>query len=237
VNKGDIAVATITRARNAREAELLVSGLEALAACGMRIFATDGGSDAGFIERARRIDTLTFCPIEGRGLWPQARGSLNAARAAGARFILYTEPDKRDFFRDHLDGFIADARADENTGVILASRSPRQLATFPPFQQYTESVINRCCADVIGEPFDYSYGPFVLDSFLVPHLTPPQADIGWGWRPYAFGIAHRMGLRVEQVLRAGECPADQREDSERVYRMQQLAQSVEGIVLSTKAVL
>jgi hypothetical protein len=121
--------------------------------------------------------------------------------------------------------------------VVLVARSPQQLATFPPLQQYTESVINRCCAEVIGEPFDYSYGPFLLESSVVPHLTPQKDDIGWGWRPYAFGIAHRMGLRIEQVLRASECPVEQRGDTERVYRMQQLAQSVEGIVLSTKAVL
>jgi hypothetical protein len=237
MNKAELAIATITRARDAHEADLLVSGLEALAACGVPIFATDGGSDAQFTERARRIGGLTFCANDGRGLWPQVRSSLNAARASGARFILYTEPDKRDFFSDNLDAFIADSNADENTGVILVSRSAQQLATFPTFQQYTESVINRCCAEVIGEPYDYSYGPFLLDSAVVPHLQPGKDDIGWGWRPYTFGIAHRLGMRIEQLLRASECPVDQREDSERVYRMHQLAESVEGMVLSTKAKL
>jgi hypothetical protein len=237
MNKAQVAIATITWARDAHEADLVVSGLEALAACGVPIFVTDGGSDAEFMDRARRIHGLTFCAKDGRGLWPQVRSSLNAARASGARFILYTEPDKRDFFRDKLDAFIADAGADENTGVILVSRSAQQLATFPPFQQYTESVINRCCAEVTGEPYDYSYGPFLVNSTVVPHLQGAKDDIGWGWRPYTFGIAHRLGMRIEQLLRASECPVDQREDSERVYRMHQLAQSVEGMVLSTKAKL
>jgi hypothetical protein len=237
VNKADVAIATITWARDAKESELLLSSLETLATHGLPIFVTDGGSGAEFMARARRVRALKFCESGGPGLWPQVRSSLDAARAAGGRFILYTEPDKQDFFRDNLDAFIDEARVDENTGVVLVSRTAERNVTFPPFQQYTESVIDRCCAEVIGETFDYSYGPFLLNRAVVPHLQPPREDVGWGWRPYAFGIAHRLGLRVSQVLRASDCPLDQRGESNRVYRMEQLAQSIEGAVLSTRAPL
>ncbi|HEY0337779.1 MAG TPA: hypothetical protein VGC70_10615, partial [Burkholderiales bacterium] len=147
----------------------------------------------------------------------------------------YTEPDKKDFFGERLETFIADAVDDRDTGVVLASRSRASLATFPPFQQYTESVINRCCAEVIGESFDYSYGPFLLQPAIVDRLERLEDRIGWGWRTFTFGIAHRLGLRVEQLLNGCACPVDQREDEQRIYRMSQLAQSVEGVALSTKA--
>jgi hypothetical protein len=171
----------------------------------------------------------------GSGLWPQVRCSLEAARKSGARLVLYTEPDKRAFFRDRLAGFIAEATDAAETGVVIAARSQAVLSTFPPFQQYTESVINRCCAEVIGQSFDYSYGPFLLNGAIVDQLHGLEDDIGWGWRTHAFGIAHRMQLAVEHIMAGCSCPDDQREDSERTYRMLQLSQSIEGLVLSIQA--
>jgi hypothetical protein len=236
MHKTELAIATITLARQPDEEAMLLRGLAALAASPLPVFVTDGGSASAFLERARRIDGLTWCE-PARGLWPQVRRGLDAAREAGARWILYTEPDKVDFFRENLRTFIAQAPVNEGSGVVLVSRASEQLATFPVFQQYSESVINRCCAEVIGRAFDYSYGPFLLAATVVQHLRPPTEEIGWGWRPFAFGIAHRLGLRIEHVPLAAACPADQRSRSERVYRMQQLAQSVEGLVLSTKVAL
>jgi hypothetical protein len=235
MNKQDVAIATMTLARDARERELLRAASRELADAGIPIYVTDGGSGADFLDELRRLPNVTLCEATADGLWPQARRSLQAARNSGARFVLYTEPDKKDFFGERLETFIADAVDDRDTGVVLASRSQASLATFPPFQQYTESVINRCCAEVIGESFDYSYGPFLLQPAIVDRLERLEARIGWGWRTFTFGIAHRLGLRVEQLLNGCACPADQREDEQRIYRMSQLAQSVEGVALSTKA--
>jgi hypothetical protein len=236
MDKTHLAIATITLARKAEEQSLLLSGLRALAASSLPVFVTDGGSDPGFLQQARAVEGVTFCD-PARALWPQTRRSLQAAHRAGARWILYTEPDKLDFFRENLAAFIGSIRVDERSGVVLVSRDAQKQASFPAFQQYTESVINRCCAELTGRSLDYSYGPFLLASSIVPRIVPPNEDIGWGWRPFTFGIAHRLGLRIEQVLAASPCPADQRADVERVYRMQQLAQSVEGLVLSTKVSL
>lgn len=232
MDKTHVAIATMTLARNADEGESLLTALEALVAPGLPVFVTDGGSDREFVERARALEGLTFTQPSRNGLWPQARRSLESARASGAAYILYTEPDKRDFFRENLEGFIDSAPAD--AGVVIVSRSADTLATFPAFQQYSESVINRCCSEVIGQDFDYSYGPFLLTNGLVPHLLSAPEEIGWGWRPYAFGIAHRLGLGVQALPKAAACPAEQRAEPQRVYRMQQLAEGVRGLVLSSK---
>jgi hypothetical protein len=53
---------------------------------------------------------------------------------------------------------------DETTGVVIASRSSNSFATFPSFQQMTETTINNCCKEAIGKQIDYCYGPFLFNS-------------------------------------------------------------------------
>jgi hypothetical protein len=72
---------------------------------------------------------------------------------------------------------------------------------------------------------------------LACSLDTVPRELGWGWRPYVFGTARRLGYRVESLVRDLPCPPSQREDSprERLLRMRQLAQSVEGLIRSTTA--
>ena len=231
----EVAIATMTLARDTHERTRLLASVRELAKFGIPVFVTDGGSGADFVDAMKALPNLNVCEPCGEGLWPQVARSLRAAHATGAKFVLYTEPDKHDFFRTTLERFIADASGDAASGVVLASRSQADFATFPAFQQYTESVINRCCAELIGQAADYSYGPFLLAARIVPHLDGLEHAIAWGWRLYAFGISHRLGLHVEHAAAGRPCPADQRDNEERVYRMLQLAQSLHGIVLATQA--
>jgi hypothetical protein len=234
MNICDIAIATMTLARNAQEQTLLLSALRVLAAAGMPVYVTDAGSGDVFVDELRRMPNVNVCEPRGTGLWSQVRCSLQTATRSGRRFILYTEPDKKEFFSSGMSRFIANAPDDRCLGIVIAGRSSQALSTFPKFQQYTESVINRCCAEVIGKPFDYSYGPFLINSAAIDHLNGLPNDIGWGWRPHAFVIAHRLGLQIEQSVEASACPPDQRANDDRTYRMLQLAQSVQGVVLATK---
>src|SRR5690349_18518009 len=99
MDQAQVAIATITLARDAKEQTVLLAGLEALAAFGRPVFVTDGGSSAEFVRLARSIGNVTLVEAAVKGVWPQARSSLDAARASGARHLFYTEPDKQDFFR------------------------------------------------------------------------------------------------------------------------------------------
>ena len=234
MDESDVAVATMTWARDAREDQLLRESLPLLAGLHVPVFVTDGGSGEAFTDFLRGLPNFTLCEPDGRGLWAQVRRSLRAAELTGRRFILYTEPDKRDFFRDGLRDFIREAPCGEEVGAVLASRSAPSFLTFPLFQRHTEEAINRCCAEVVGEYFDYTYGPFLMNRGLVPSLDPVGGEVGWGWRPYAFGAARRLGYVVKSLVKDLPCPPEQREDSgpERVYRMRQLGQSIEGLLLS-----
>lgn len=235
MNRDDVAAATMTWARDEQEERLLRESLPLLSRAGFPIFVTDAGSCEAFVDFLRSLPNFTVCDLAGRGLLAQVGRSVRAAYETGRRFILYTEPDKRDFFRGPMQEFVGDAPDSGEVGVVLASRSEASLYTFPEFQRHTEEAINRCCAEIVGARFDFTYGPFLMNRALAPFLEHAGADLGWGWRPYVFGLASRLGYRVEGLVKELPCPPEQREDSrpERVYRMRQLSQSIEGLILST----
>jgi hypothetical protein len=210
MHRSDLAVATITLARDPAEEELLLRSLTLLSERGWPVFVADGGSPDRFVA--------------------QVDASVRAACASGALRVLYTEPDKHDFFAHRLDGFVRDASV--ASGVAIASRSDAAFATFPPMQRTAETAINAVCARLVGRDGDYCYGPFLLDPALALHFDAIPDDLGWGWRFVMFVAAHRAGLGVELVEGAFECPADQRDESERerLYRISQLEQNVRGVL-------
>jgi len=232
MDKNNVSIATISWARDSQEEVLLRKSVQHLAALEVPVFITDGGSGPEFLTFLHSFPHFTV--LEGRGLWQQAKTSMTEASSSGAQFVFYTEPDKLCFFRQWLTLMLNEVAADEETGIVLASRSTSAMSTFPPFQQITEATINQCCSEIIGGRFDYTYGPFLMNSRLVPYLQDLPEDIGWGWRPYAFGIAHRKQYKVAAYIGDFYCPEEQGSDnaSERIYRMRQLTQNIQGLLLS-----
>ena len=230
-----VAIATITWARDQEEESLLRNSLPYLAAAGLPVFITDGGSGSSFISFLKSFPQFTVLTTAAKGVWAQAGNSVRKAADHGADFILYTEPDKKDFFQHALPGFPGTLKERPGAGIILASRSPSAFATFPSFQQMTETTINNCCSEITGNRQDYTYGPFLMNRQLTASLDLVKEDIGWGWRPYVFIIAQRLGLNITNVTGEFNCPESQRHDtgSERIYRMKQLQQNIHGMVLAT----
>jgi hypothetical protein len=234
MNKKDIAIATMCWARNDDEEKLLKASLFELNRLNIPVFITDGGSGIQFLEFIKSLSN--FILLEpAKGVWLQTRSSLNKAYDAGLPFIFYTEPDKTDFFIQSLPDLLENINVDEGTGIVLASRSKDGFTSFPDFQRMTETTINNCCKEILEGSFDYVYGPFLLNRNVVPFLKHLKTEIGWGWRPYSFNIAKRLGLKVNAFEGDFLCPIDQREDtaSERIYRMKQLLQNIDGLTLST----
>lgn len=239
MNKEAITIATITLARNTQEERELRLALQELASLHMPVIVADGGSTPSFLSFLHSLPHFTVVPVANSSVWAQAKASVEAACHTNTPFVFYTEPDKKEFFKTGLLSLIAAAGADESTGIVLASRSAAGFATFPFFQQMTESAINHCCAEVTGTEGDYCYGPFLLNRALIPYLDLVEENIGWGWRPYCFGMAHRLGYTTDTFEAGFTCPSHQREDDEkeRIYRMKQLEQNIRGLVLSTNVVI
>lgn len=230
MKKTELCIATISWARNEEEENTIRASLEQLAALALPVYITDGGSSENFLCFLRSLPGFTV--LQAKGLWPQARTSITKAHQSRAKFIFYCEPDKQQFFSHHLQPMLETINPEEKTGVVLASRSAKGFKSFPWFQQMTEATINRCCAEIIGKEMDYCYGPFLLNSQLLPFLNALTDDCGWGWRPFVFAMAHRLGLKVESYQGDFVCPPGQREDDaqERIYRMKQLTQNINGLV-------
>ncbi|HEX8460970.1 MAG TPA: hypothetical protein VF623_06055 [Segetibacter sp.] len=239
MNINKVSIATITWARTEDEEQLLKKSLEQLTKFSIPVFITDGGSGKSFLDFLQGFPQFTILKPRSKGLWTQVKSSLDAAYASGSDFVLYTEPDKLEFFQNHLLSFAENINADELPGVILAARSQNGFLTFPPFQRMTETTINNCCEEIIGIKTDYSYGPFILNRMLIPYLLSVEEDIGWGWRPLAFGIVHRLDRTIQVIEKDFFCPEDQREENaeERLHRIRQLQQNVLGILLSQKILL
>lgn len=234
MDKGEVSIATMTWARDEAESKLLRETMHCLAEGKLPVFITDGGSGQRFIDYLNSFPNFQIFESDKPGVFAQTRRSLKAANDAGTRYIFYTESDKKLFFEQTLREFISQAPSDGQVGVVFLSRSAESFSTYPEMQRYTEAVINHLCAGMVGLQADYSYGPMLINRALIPYLELVKEDIGWGWRHYIFGIAHRLGYQVVPWIADLPCPPEQQEDSpqERMHRMRQLSQNVQGLVLS-----
>jgi hypothetical protein len=232
-----ITFATMTLARTESEASLLRESLSVLAAFGRPVAIADGGSSAGFVNFLRNLENVVLVDPEGPGLVAQVQASLRCARATGSDFLVYTEPDKRDFFERHLGSFIHGADREDRLGVRIASRDAASFATFPQTQQTTEGTINRLFSREIGLAADFCYGPLILKPALVDHMSGLDPALGWGWRFAVMGLARREGFEIGLFEADLPCPPDQRADDlqERVHRMRQLSQNLQGTVHALQA--
>jgi hypothetical protein len=233
----ELAVATITLAREPPEEPLLLSSLGALSRLGLRVAVADGGSPAPFVDAIRALPGFEVITTpEPRSLLVQVRAALAHARQWGTRALLYTEPDKLDFFSNGLEQFLKQAATpdapDEPHGVTIAARSPEAFMTFPLTQRVAEEACNRLCEAATGVATDFFYGPFVMAPALADHLDALPDEVGWGWRPFVFVVAKQLGLPVRSVAGNFRCPEADRDESvaDRVHRMRQLSQNAEGLI-------
>jgi hypothetical protein len=168
------AIVTITRARSAEEAAALKASLEILQAAGLPIFAGDGGSIAAFQEMLQAWPSMRLST----GLSTLA-GQVKAAVQAAAgqhRYVLYTEPDKRDFFAAGLVEFCRAAESDSRP-VIVAARDAASFATFPSGQQATERAFNTLLPELLGLNLpDSLYGPILFDLQMVGKFMEAVPD-------------------------------------------------------------
>src|SRR4051812_42261621 len=157
-----VCVATVTWARDEDEERLLRRSLLLLAGSGLPVVVADRETAPEFTRFLSSDGRFRVAsPLRTPGLVGQVQASLAAAVDTGADFVLYTEPDKEQFFTSGLQQFLAAAQPGERTGAVLAARSETSYATFPPLQRFTEGAINELCRQFIGPPGDYSYGPFL----------------------------------------------------------------------------
>jgi hypothetical protein len=231
VNLSDVAIATMTRVRDPNEEQSVRRSLSALVAAGAPLAISDRGSSTRFVDWMRHLPSVTVIR-RSDSLVGQVRASLAAAADTGRPFILYTEPDKRDFFKHHLAGFVERASGARTIGVQLAARSEPAFTTFPPFQRLAEANASALCQRMIGTDTDYFYGPFLVRRELSRLPVSASSDLGWGWRPFLFVAARRLGYRVIGLPGDFECPRDQRRETrlDQEHRLMQFSDNMRGLL-------
>ena len=227
-------VCTISLARDEHEGELIHATLEGLSRAGFPVVVADGGSPQAFVDAIGTLPGVAVVRSAQPGLVAQVQAAVAAARARDPAFMLYLESDKAVFAEQHVSGFLERALVDPDVGVALAARSDRSFATFPPRQRATEARINEMTGEATASPGDYSYGPFLLNGQLARYVARAPASLGWGWRHFIFGLAHRLDYRLLQVTGDYDCPPDQRDEDERErqHRERQLEENIRGLQLS-----
>jgi hypothetical protein len=227
----DIAVATMTRVAGGAEERLVTRALQVLNGTGLPIAVCDGGSPASFLRRVSRLQHVIMAPPASGGLVAQVQSAVATARRTRRRWILYTEPDKLQFFARDLAGFV-DRALRRRAPIVLASRSAAAFATFPEIQRLAETAANDVCRDVIGLDADFFYGPFVFSAALHRVVARAPHRLGWGWRPFFFAAARRQRMRIAAEPGEYRCPRNQRDETERdrAYRIRQLTDNVRGLL-------
>ena len=230
VNAG-VAIATITLARTEIEAGKLRASLTALSALGLPVFVADGGSPDTFLCEISQLPHVSL-RTGAKGLVGQVKHAMHAAAESGAELLVYTEPDKKEFFTSGISSLIEQAAGD-GASMVFASRNPEAMATFPDGQRKIEQSFSDMAADFLGFQADLLYGPLILRRAFASRMLPEiPDDVGWGWRPYLMARARRMGHTASPHEGPFECPPDQRgEDDEtsRLYRLKQLIDNVRGL--------
>lgn len=222
----------MTLARSEGEESLLLESLKELSRTGLPIYAADGGSSTEFVTRAGLVPGVTIASAAGR-LVGQVRTALELASEGSPQQVLYTEPDKRAFFSDGLAQFLERAAHSAGAAVVIPCRDDASFRTFPAAQQRTERSFNELASFFLGLEGDFLYGPLLFDRRrTLPFIQDATGDLGWGWRPYVIARCIRAGYRVSCEPGFFPCPPEQRSEDDartRAYRLEQLAQNVEGL--------
>jgi hypothetical protein len=233
VQISNLTIATITLARTPREGEHLRRALAKLADLKLPVIVADGGSSKEFLRSVGEIG-LTIEKSRQDGLVGQVKTALRTGlrQFPEKPFILYTEPDKYPFFEVRLTKFLSAVRPHRKLAVALPSRDARSFRTFPKGQQWTECFMNEAAELILGAKADYCYGPLLLSRRAAELSLDAPDDSGWGWRFWVMGKAARDGLQLEPVNMYLPCPKEQRREnspSDRLYRLKQLRQNLEGL--------
>lgn len=227
-------VSTITWARDRREEDLVYDSLSKLSSKNIHVIAVDGGSREEFLDKIKTLRNISIFRSSKEGLQNQILESLNKAQTS-SKYVFYTESNKNDFFKNHLDEFLSEAAKiidkDSNVGIILPSRTEESFSTYPVFQKKSESFLNMTLNELLDKKtVDFTYGPRVIASDLIRYIGQLPKDIGWGWMTYLLFIAKKLGKNIHAVDLNLSCPQNERENtpSEKLLRLRQLKNHIQA---------
>ena len=228
---------TVTLARSPAEEEHILNSIRVISTFQIPIIILDGGSREEFLNKLKSIPNV-FCMVKKKeGYFGQIKECLLQASKRGYPFIIYTESNKLDFFKQSLKEFINQSQkiihSDPKTGVILASRDKNSLATFPPLQRMTEIMMNQLLSYFLQDDnqIDYTYGPRIINREVLPYLFNVKEDLGWGWISFILLVSKKLGKPIRSILVETPCPKEERIEnaSEEIIRLKKFQDNIFAI--------
>ena len=229
----NLTLITITLAKDHIEAAHLAKCLKVAAQHSAHIVVGDAAHGLNMQEYLTGVPNVFVHRTGGdrQTLVGQLMTAICNLPAPSPSFVLYSEPDKLEFFERQLPRFASALSLEDEIGIVLMARDDAQFSTFPSAMQLTESLTNTLVASFIGTPGDYCYGPMLIRTELleVLDIDKDAQTLGWGWRFLVMGYARKKGLRIKHIPFAAPCPFEQRGEKSDLYRLQQMSQNVEGL--------
>jgi hypothetical protein len=223
-NMIDMAIATMCWDK--KNPKQTLEALAALRETDIPVYVADAGSSRDFVKKLEKMGYDVEC-VEG-SLTFQHKNAIQRA-AKNAKAVLYTEPDKRDWFKKGLKDSV-EFYLSHDYDFVTVSRSKEQIRTFPSFQQKTEGLMNSLIKTETGINGDFIYGPKIFKSELAKELDEIQTDVGWGVLMFLVGRAHKLGYKIGvSYTAANYFPHKKKEHTQ--YRMKQLVDNNHGFWL------
>lgn len=234
--KPKIVIATISWARNKKEAKIILKTLVELNKLGLPVVLTDDSqSKFPLFDKAKKLKN--FRVFKASGLDAKVKKSFSEASRLG-QFIFYTESDKLEFIRDSAQLFL-DTFLKNPKGIWLAARLPMNFKRLPVYQEEMERFLGDSFSALTNVPNeDISYGPRIFPSSLVKYLLAVQSPIQWGWQAYLLIISHRLHLPIRIIKLNTVSPVDVQKNRDLIlFRMEQVIDSLRGFQLGLDAKL
>ncbi len=231
MEKTKFAIATMADERYG-DAALTLAGIQRLtqfyAQFDAPVIVADGGSSENFLKNMKAAGVQDIYNVTG-GLTNQLVRSMQEA-ATIADYVIYTEPDKLDWFNGDFSRIFADYAPGHFSPI---ARTDEVFSTFPVSQQNAERRLNDFLIKYAGVKGDYGYGPRVFPSSLADSLSEINQDIRWGTLTHLLIRAKERGIPFQMLYLAASCPFSQREENNPEYRNRQTAQHELAFSLAT----
>jgi hypothetical protein len=226
----NLAIATMTLDKKG-DASLMREALSVLARKKYPVYVADGGSSPEFLAD---IGKMGFNIAHASGLTPQFKNAITrASKSSHDCAVLYTEPDKLDWFNKGFDEAVANYLASESylegkRAFVAVSRTPEQFATFPEHQRFWETRFSDIVEAKIGIRGDWLYGPKFITPEIAAEFRHVNEDFGWGGLTFLLARAHKLGYPIYGINNAASCPVAQRNEDNAAYRERQFLGNIKG---------
>lgn len=231
----DIAICTISWIRTEEEKELVLQTIHALNDLEVPLIIVDGGSSFENKERIKSFSNVAF--FEANGLKNQLLLSHKEAAKRG-EYLFYLHTDKREFAEQSAKNMIDAYRRLSRKGLLIPTRTPESIATYPAYQRQVEDFLNFFMCDYIGIAKDYYAGPKIYPASLVKYFDQLTVDIGWGIEAYLYVIAKRLNMPFDFLPAVSPAPKDiDCEEKTKNYRLKITEWQIQGFLKGQEVML